>query len=427
MRIAHLTHNDYDGGGRSAVRLHQGLNAIGHESLMLVAQKKTQTAGIEQVIKEYPARSLTSFLQNPARYVQYVIKKLRWRQFNKKCQPTSLINFDIPFVTQEQLDPYLKNADVLCLYSVQAFLSAELIAHIAKTYQIPIFWTLMDIEPITGGCHFNKGCQQFQTDCDDCPQIANVEQKNVIHDIWQRKKNFLSLENLHFVPPTTWAVDQLQESMLFKKQKSKKILISVNPEIFQPGDASEARKKMDVRMDAKVILFGCFNLNDPRKGGAEFQQALEHLKILLTAEEAEQVVVLTFGLLNGFTISKDVFEWKHLGRLTSDKDIASAYQATDVFACPSVDDCGPMMINEAMMCARPTVAFNNGVAPDFIRSDQLGYKAKKFDPKDFGFGLKQTLFDTSRSVEDFDEVRSEITPEQCARNYCQFFEEILSS
>jgi hypothetical protein len=38
---------------------------------------------------------------------------------------------------------------------------------------LPVVWTLHDMNPFTGGCHFDGGCGKYQEKCGACPQIGS--------------------------------------------------------------------------------------------------------------------------------------------------------------------------------------------------------------------------------------------------------------
>ena len=71
--------------------------------------------------------------------------------------------------------------------------------------------------------------------------------------------------------------------------------------------------------------------------------------------------------------------------------LAKAYQAADVFVCPSLEDSWPTMINQSIMSGTPVVSFLMGVAPDFIIKGQTGYSAELKNSKDLAYGLKCIL------------------------------------
>ena len=53
---------------------------------------------------------------------------------------------------------------------------------------------------------------------------------------------------------------------------------------------------------------------------------------------------------------------------------AATYAAADIFICSSVEDSGPMMINESMMSGTPVAAFEMGVAIDLVVNGTTGFR-----------------------------------------------------
>ena len=86
-----------------------------------------------------------------------------------------------------------------------------------------------------------------------------------------------------------------------------------------------------------------------------------------------------------------LFPVTRLGYLQGDALLASAYVASDLFVCPSVEESGPMMINESIMCGTPVVSFDMGVAPDLVHSGKTGYRAELKSSADLARGIRQVL------------------------------------
>jgi glycosyltransferase involved in cell wall biosynthesis len=80
-----------------------------------------------------------------------------------------------------------------------------------------------------------------------------------------------------------------------------------------------------------------------------------------------------------------------LGQQQTDADLVRTYQAADLFVCPSLEDAGPMMIPEAMLCGTPVVAFEMGGAPDLIRNGSNGQLAALGDIKELANAMFQVL------------------------------------
>lgn len=68
----------------------------------------------------------------------------------------------------------------------------------------------------------------------------------------------------------------------------------------------------------------------------------------------------------------------HLG-FVDQHTLTLAYQAANVFINASIDDAGPSMINQSILCGTPVVCFDNGTALDVIENGVSGYKCNVKD------------------------------------------------
>jgi glycosyltransferase involved in cell wall biosynthesis len=159
------------------------------------------------------------------------------------------------------------------------------------------------------------------------------------------------------------------------------------------GDKLTIRKNYGLPQDGLILLVGSFNLHDERKGFNELTQALGQLYENLDDTQRGKLTIVSIG-------KKDIadthsFKSYHLGLLRGEKALAEAYQLADVFACPSVEDAGPMMINESVLCGTPVVSFEMGVSLDLVHYPETGYRARLNDAADFAKGLKTLFFEAA--------------------------------
>lgn len=142
-----------------------------------------------------------------------------------------------------------------------------------------------------------------------------------------------------------------------------------------------------------MIFFGAVHLENKRKGIIYLVKALEHLKMMLkdNPELSEKITLLIAG--GRFDQIEDAlsFPYHYLGKLKNNAEMAEAYQAADVFVCPSLQDAGPTMINQSIMCGTPVVAFETGVALDLVITGESGYRAVLRDPEDMARGILKIL------------------------------------
>jgi len=142
----------------------------------------------------------------------------------------------------------------------------------------------------------------------------------------------------------------------------------------------------------------------------------------------EDVLLLVAGH-GGHRLARELpFQTKSLGFLRDEIALALAYQAADIFVCPSVEDGGPLMIPQAMMCGRPVVSFRSGYALDLVKTMQTGYLCENTDSTELAHGICRTLF--SDRLREMGENARRLAAERHARpvflaHYLGLCEELL--
>ena len=108
--------------------------------------------------------------------------------------------------------------------------------------------------------------------------------------------------------------------------------------------------------------------------------------------DIESTIVITAGKKIPRSISKKItFPQKHIGYLNGDKELAEAYQIATVFVSSSIQDSGPMMINESIMCGTPVVSFKMGVAEDLVVNGETGHIAELKSFEGLAYGISKIL------------------------------------
>lgn len=282
--------------------------------------------------------------------------------------------------------------DVIILFFVKGFLNTKNVYELNKLTSAPVYWLLYDMAPLTGGCHYAWECTGYQKNCGSCPGLYSSDPHDISFRNLAYKKEYLDKTNLHVVTASEWVYKQAHASTLFKHHPIHKILTSFNRNIFKPVDKKEIRTKHGIDPNKKIIFFGAFRMFDERKG---MQYLLKSLHILKDRVKntplGTNILLLVAG--TGFDKIKDSlpFAYHNMGMLDNSYGIASAYQLTDIFLCPSVEDSGPTMINQSIMCGTPVVSFDMGIAPDLVINGKTGYRAKLKDSDDMANGMVELL------------------------------------
>ena len=184
----------------------------------------------------------------------------------------------------------------------------------------------------------------------------------------------------------------------------------IDDSIFRPRRRDGARNILRLPASARIIFFGAVNHRDDRKGMKYIVEALRLLPTLL--DPGTIPIVLTVGAGTENYAETLPFQCFELGQIADDRLMALAYQAADVFVCASVEDAGPMMIAEALLCGVPVVAFDSsGFGADLIKPNTNGYMAKTQDSEDLARGIREVLRQTAAGT---------LTPESCRNSVlCQ--------
>lgn len=382
MNILIISTSDYSGAFAAAYRLQKNFKAHGHNSKLLVKQK---TRADEDVVQ------LTSSGGLMRRAIEIVEKRVSVPKTNpnycffnvreeRSYIPTKRILAQVPFVP-----------DIIIANWISDFVNTRNLHELGKATQAPVLWYLMDMAPLTGGCHYAWDCERYRNHCGCCPALYSTNHRDISYHNFSRKLQYIRKTDLAVVAATQWLSGQANRSTLFADKRIVQIMLGIDRDVFKPFDRKIARAVLNMPSDSKIIFFGATNVSEERKGVKYLLEALRILSDILPADLKEKVIFATAGADNRSIIPDVPFPRKSLGFLNDDRILALAYQSADMFVCPSIEDSGPMMINEAIMCGTPVIAFEMGVAPDLVHTGKTGYRAKLKDSEDLAKGIAQIL------------------------------------
>ena len=410
MQILHLSTSDVEGGAaRAAYRLHQGLQTIGVNSQMLVRAKlsldKTVIAQKNVLTKLGPPVDglPLKFLAGPKRTTRF---SLQW------C-PDSIAN------KVEQINPNIVHLHWIC----NGYVQIETLAQFKK----PLVWTLHDMWPFTGGCHYTQECDRYTQTCGACPQLISDRNWDLSRWVWQRKAQAWKNLNLTIVSPSNWLAEQAQSSSLFQNKRIVVIPHGLNLEKYQAIEPQIARKLLDLPLDKQLILFGAESgaLTDNRKGFHLLQPALQMLK---NSGWQDKIELLIFGAAQPERVIDLGFPCHYLGRFHDDISLALLYSAADVMLVPSMQEAFGQTASEALACGTPVVGFAATGLKDIVSHQQDGYLAQPFEIDDLARGITwvleasdrpQTLRQIARA-----KAEREFSLEQQACRYLSLFKEV---
>ena len=96
----------------------------------------------------------------------------------------------------------------------------------------------------------------------------------------------------------------------------------------------------------------------------------------ISPNQLSKLKILTVGKIDKEIDSLKSFNHTHIPYISNEIEFAKIYSGVDLFICPSVEDSGPMMINESILSGTPVLAFKMGVAIDLVVNNDTGYLAE---------------------------------------------------
>lgn len=279
--------------------------------------------------------------------------------------------------------------DVIFYLFQQNFLTAKNLYELNIKTGAPIFWYFMDTAPLTGICHYSWDCKGYTNGCGICPALFSNNKNDQSAINFTFKNKYLEKTDINIITASEWQYKKVAESLLFKNKPAYKVLLSIDSSVYNYLPKRKGKNFLGISSDKKVIFFGATTLSDKRKGMSFLIEALQIFRN--RNENLDNILLLIAGKFN-YSESLFPFEIKKLGLLEKSEEIASAYQASDVFVCPSIEDAGPMMINQSIMTGTPVVSFKMGVSEDLVRTGETGYLSKLKDSFDLAKGIESILF-----------------------------------
>jgi glycosyltransferase involved in cell wall biosynthesis len=278
--------------------------------------------------------------------------------------------------------------DIVVVLFMTEFISFKNLHEIFKLTGAPIYLYLMDMAPFTGGCHYSSDCTGYIRECGNCRALySNLHNDQTRHNYLYKKK-YIEKTNIYPIAASEWQFVQLNKSSLFKDKRKFKAILPVNENQYFPSDKTNSRQELGLPIGKKIIFFGAVSIDEKRKGINELTNALN---ILFQNVEDPSMIHLVIAGNNGVNfVDKLSFSYTLLGYLDHNS-LPKVFQAADVFVSPSIEDSGPMMVNQSIMCGTPVVAFEIGVALDLVCNNETGYIAKLKDCKDLAHGIKYIL------------------------------------
>jgi len=399
---------DFGGAGKAAYRLHKGLQVIGVDSTMLVLNKRSGDSSVKVLPNDYSS-GMTSCL-NVSAYNSPVWNQqtVRWHKLISEYpnRPAGLEMFtDAVSDVRLNLVQEIQDADIINLHWVAGAMDWPGLPLSIRGK--PIVWTLHDMNPFTGGCHYAGDCKKYIKKCGACPQLGSDNENDLSCQAWKQKYDVYKDLNINIVTPSRWLGKCAAESKLFSPFQVTVIPNGFPIDIFKPYPKAEIRKQLNISETSKVILFGTDSVLNERKGFRYLLEALNKIPLKI----GNDITILTFGSLPKDIKIPSKYSVMNLGSIVDEKQLAMAYSTADVFVLPSLEDNLPNTVVESMACGVPVVGFDIGGIPDMIEHKKTGYLVKPKDIDGLIEGIDWIISSISSGIDFLKQCRVKVEKE----------------
>ena len=418
MRVLIINTSERIGGAAIAAnRLMEALKNNGIKTKMLVRDKQTDQISVVELKKSW------------WKVWQFIWERVVIWQANH-FKKHNLFAVDIANTgTNITALPEFTQADVIHLHWInQGMLSLTDIRRIIQSGK-PIVWTMHDMWPFTGICHYAGDCDKYATQCHNCPQLYKGSRKDIAYRTFQKKKKLFEGAQITFVACSRWLESLAKKSDLIKGQTITNIPNAINTNLFKPRDKKQAREKCHLPQDKKLLLFGSVKITDKRKGIDYLVSACKQIASSYP-DFSKELGVVVFGNQAEQYASLFPFPIYPMNYVSNEKELVDIYNAVDLYVTPSLQDNLPNTIVEAMACGIPCIGFNVGGIPQMIDHLHNGYVAGYQSSKDLANGIHWALTEgeyESLSEEACRKAVSSYSESTIAKKYVEIYNKITGN
>ena len=369
MKVVHITSGPLNSGaGKGVLNLHRALNNLGVHSRILHSGDPEDIPGCDSLNSGLLSRLWYRRVRKASkRPLKNYPNRKRNHLFTVQASGLSILNF-----------PAYKEADIVHLHWIG---EATFQLQDLKAIEKPVVWTVRDMWPFTGGCHYALSCRGYLKNCGQCSILNSGLKEDLSSFLLAEKRKIF--RHIHFVGISSWLTEQAELGLRGNFASLSHIPNAVNVATFSPADKKKAKLELGLDVKIPVVAFGAQDLMVPYKGGQHFQKAIALLQ--------EPVQILLFGRANPNYINEFSQTVYNMGFVDDDCRLQTMYRAADVFVAPSLQEAFGKTLVEAMLCGTPVVAFNYGGPADIVKHKKTGYLAQPFEASSLAEGIQSVL------------------------------------
>lgn len=418
MKVVILSSSDSSGGAAIAsYRLHQALLKSGIDSNMLVRHKR-KTDNTIQAINQY------NYYTDKEVHPRFAIEKMLFVPYEKSKKERFTFSTN-QFGFEVSKHPLVQNADIIHLHWINnSYISLSGLTKLLSLNK-PVVWTLHDMWPFTGGCHYSGDCLNYQSKCNYCPQIKNPSANDLSARIFEKKEAIYKNKDITAISCSKWLAEIANNSSLFKNFNITDIANPIDQTVFYPFDKLKARRELNLKEGKIYLLFAAGNIFDERKGIRYLIEALEILS--LSNDIVNNLELLVMGKADHNFEKYFSIPVNYLGQVSGNENLCRIFNAADAFLLPSQQDNLPNTIMESLACGTPVIAFKTGGIPEMVEHKTTGYLAEEKSPSSLADGINWLVKFNNKGIQKtcIDFVTNNYSEKLISEKYIQVYKKLL--
>lgn len=441
LNILQVNTLDLGGGAEQIAKdLLQAYQVAGHLAWLAVGQKRSQDGAVIQIpiVTDdslwaqacLKLRSLLTPWQDKVRGIARLRKNFldlsigtdvvpRWLGMEEFYYPGSKALLSLPG----------KKVDIVQLHNLHGhYFDLRTVSELSQ--KVPVVITMHDAWLLSGNCAHSFACEKWQTGCGACPDIRIYPglTRDTTALNWRRKKGIFAHSKIYLASPSQWLLDKAMQSLLAPAVIEARVIPNgIDLTIFKPGNQVGARERLDIPLDAKVILFAANGIKrNIFKDYATIQSAIT----LLSKSTTAPTIVIALGE-EGVTEQLGQVQIRYIPPVSNRELVAAYYQSADVYVHASHADTFPTSIIEAMACGIPVVATAVGGIPEQVVDGQTGILVAQGDGNAMASAIEKILANPVLQKQMGDAgaqiAKEKYSQELQTRHYLDWYQEILSA
>lgn len=440
LPILQVSSADRAGGAEKvAWNLFQEYRKRGYPSWLAVGLKRSNDPDV-LLIPNQPLGTWPGFWHNVSERLSRagnasVVSRQLARVADKVAEPRRTIeqqlgyeDFNFPGTWQLLQLPPVRPSILHCHNLHGDYFDLRVLSSLSK--QVPVVLTLHDAWMLSGHCAHSFACDRWQSGCGSCPDLTiypAIRRDATAHN-WRRKRAIYADSRLFVSTPCQWLMDRVKQSVLSAAIRGIRVIpYGIDLAVFKPQPKEEARAKLGLPLDARILLFSA---NRGRSSiWKDYATMLTAITDVAERYDAQSLIFLVLG---------DEGPSEQLGRAeirfvpfqTDQETVASFYQAADLYLHAARADTFPNAVLEALGTGTPVVATAVGGIPEQIDDGETGFLIAPGDATEMAARIMALLTDdtlrTRMSCAARDAARQRFSLARQADDYLRWYEEILS-